>query len=298
LKKYADSFSKAAHQREVERLWQRKKSEYKPGDQPDVTPPKLYLLAAVLVWDGFVKISDLYPHLTPSDEEMASMETKFADEMTSQAGGGASNRLALFGALDDEEETSSKDTPKEEVKEEAPKELPNQKVPFLQALLNVGAFSEATFILARFPFLSGPFPGVADSLLRLLVTVIAPAFSPLTLKTERPEVSAALTRPRLRYSTTEKKPVEIPPMQPVLTSAIEPPSRGNIRYVYFWPHWRERLPSCTTAEEVVDIVGNNLLRFVGSRAYRNREFFAKFLRIASADCSVREHTHFSIYSPN
>jgi THO complex subunit 2 len=244
-------------------------------------------LAAVLVWDGFVKISDIYPHLSPSDKELAGLEAKFADDMASQAGAGSSNKLAMFGALDDEEDTASKRAQKEEPKAEAPKELPNQKVPFLQALLNVGAFSEAIFVLSRFPFLSGPFPAVADSLLRLLTAIITPAFRPLSLETKLPEVSAALTRPRQRYSVTDKKLVDVPPTQPVLSIAIEPQRRGNIRYVYFWSEWRERLPLCTTAEEVVEVVGK-LLRFVGSRAYRNREFFAKILRIAAADCSVRK----------
>jgi THO complex subunit 2 len=278
--------AKAAHLREVEKLWQRKKGEYKPGDQPDITPPKLYLLAAVLIWDGFIKISDLYPHLSPSDEELAGIEAKFGADMASQAGGSGSNsKLANFGALDEEEDSTSKAAQKEEPKAEAPKELPNQKVPFVQALLNVGAFSEAIFLLSRFPFLSGPFPGVADSLLRLLTAIITPAFTPLSLEAQRPEVLAALTHPRQRYSVTDKKLVDIPPTQPVLSSAIEPQHRGNVHYVYFWAEWPERLPSCTTAEDVVEVVGK-LLRFVGSRASLNHNFLAKILRIAAADCSV------------
>lgn len=172
-----------------------------------------------------------------------------------------------------------------------PSDPPNARLGLLRALLSIGAFKPAYWILSNYSWICEPVPEIADLVLRLLNASVTPYYinvvSPFASKKENVEdKKVSLCRPRQRYSITDKKIV--PPASTVYAITGKPidhprTQAGHWReQVYFFSEWQDRLPKCNTAEEVLQIVGP-LLKIIGVHANRNREFFVHLLRIAKQE---------------
>lgn len=71
-------------------------------DKTDVLPANLLYLAALLIKVGFISLTDLYPHLSPPDDDMERVreeQTKLIEEEEKTSRGGPMNALLMAGVL-------------------------------------------------------------------------------------------------------------------------------------------------------------------------------------------------------
>ena len=131
-------------------------------DKGDELPPNLIYMAALLIKIGFISLRDLYPHLSPMDEDMPALK-KFREAKLEAdaklANKGAENALTQAGALSDDsvpttgrarEQTTAKPEPTAETPKVEDKGPSDQKYQLLTSLLTIGAIPEALYILGRF----------------------------------------------------------------------------------------------------------------------------------------------------
>jgi THO complex subunit 2 len=162
----------------------------------------------------------------------------------------------------------------EQKKAADPKQVPNQKVGLLTALLAVGALKPAIAIMSKFPWLVNAHPEIADLMLRVLKLSISPLYDSLLVNKERnPSFNSA----RARYGNTG---VSYPsPRKPSLTLwAPTPPSTSTVDFVFFFPQWVERVPICSSLDDLVDVI-EPLVAFIGVHISRDPLFLTKFLRL-------------------
>jgi THO complex subunit 2 len=164
------------------------------------------LLAAILIWEGLVDLPSLWPHvrqvplspantdmvlmifyqLTPrSDEDFSKLKDTYKDEISDRIAAARSNALSMAGVLMDEEVpppaskgmstltiagSASLGTPAagSAPAAEVPADPPNARLGLLRALLSIGAFKQAYWILSTYSWICEPVPEMADLLLRLL----------------------------------------------------------------------------------------------------------------------------------
>ncbi|GAA5964710.1 hypothetical protein JCM3765_004364 [Sporobolomyces pararoseus] len=277
---------------------------YQTVDAGEV-PQNLYLTTALLIWHGFIKLSDLWNHLSPSDTDLSKLDSKYREEQAqlARAVGGA-NALAMAGALvDDEAPTSattnskggatSTTTPVASSSKSTstsasaptvpPQDLPNQKVELLKALLVVGDITHSLFILAQWPILVHAFPEIADLLNRLLSVSIEPAYESISLSRRhsqwKEEFKAEKSRTMLD-SKGEKK-VLIPEIKRSLTGQAFPNPRGS--WTFFFPQWNERSPKAGDAEEVLTVLEKTFMPFLGIFISRDFSLLTKICRIIKID---------------
>jgi THO complex subunit 2 len=258
-----------------------------PGQSLDVTemtPRQLYLTAALLIREDFITLDDLYPHLSPSDDDleikgykayMASIDARIDSAKISQ--------LAMAAPLESSSQPGSSRLapPPPETKKSSspnlasePKEPPNQKVGLLVALLSVGALRPALVLLSKFRWLVDAHPEIADLLIRVMKHSLAPLYDQhLVTKLRNP----SNVQPRARWSATGVVPA--PARKFMLTfCAPTPPGTSTADFVYFFPFWAERVPICSTLEDLIDVI-EPLMAFVGLHISREPVFLTKFARL-------------------
>ncbi|KAI0032028.1 transcription factor/nuclear export subunit protein 2-domain-containing protein, partial [Vararia minispora EC-137] len=255
---------------------------YQAPDVKEVAPPNLSLMAALLIREGFVTLDDLYPHLSPSDEDMGDREHKaYLASIDARIAAAKVNRLAMAGALADSGSSApapkprapAADTKVPEEKQE--KQMPNQKLDLLVALLGVGALRPGLAILTKFPWLKDAHPAVADLLIRVMRHSITPLFDAKC--PPRVERSPSWQQPRARYGPAGVQPP--PPRKTMLTlCAPTPPGTMSVDFIYFFPDWSERVPLCATLEDLEDVI-EPIMAFVGLQVSRDTLFMTKFLRL-------------------
>lgn len=259
----------------------------KPRQSPDVaetTPRQLFLTSALLIREDFITLDDLYPHLSPPDDELgdkgyeayiASINARIDNAKTSQ--------LAMAAPLESSSQLSSSrlPPPPPEAKKPSPpnlasepKDLPNQKVGILVALLAVGALRPALAILTKFPWLVDAYPEIADLLIRVMKHSLAALYDQnLVTKPRNP----SNVQPRARWSATGVVPA--PVRKPMLTLyAPTPPGTSTADFVYFFPFWADRIPICSTLDDLIDVI-DPLMAFVGLHVSRDPVFLTKFARL-------------------
>ncbi|KAI0047273.1 hypothetical protein FA95DRAFT_1664524 [Auriscalpium vulgare] len=253
---------------------------YQSPDVSEATPRQLYLTAALLIREGFVTLDDLYAHLTPTDEEMADKEYKaYLASVESRIAGAKVSQLAMAAPLESSSPAPSKSRqpapsePKKAAPVE-PKHVPNQKLGLLTALLSVGAVRPALSILTQFRWLIDAHPEVADLMLRILKHSISSLYDSTMVTKER---TTAFTQPRARYGTAGI--MQTPRRKPLLTLwAPAPPSTSTVDFVYFFPNWTDRIPQCSSLEDL-EVIVEPLMAFVGLHVSRDPLFLTKFLRL-------------------
>ncbi|GAO48034.1 hypothetical protein G7K_2222-t1 [Saitoella complicata NRRL Y-17804] len=247
--------------------------------QPEPTPESLYMFTALLIKEGFVSLTALWPYLSTTDEELQKEEGKWKAEMGDKALAAKGNALAMAGGLGEEPAGGSaptrttKDGDDVEMEDEQVgsaeevvpmAEPPQQKIALLKALLAVGALSQAMYVLGRFPFLTATHPEIADGVMRLVDWMIEPLYSPLSVKSQ------------LGFDVTAGEADE----REVKRVFESTPGRGTPRQklVFFYEEWRRGVFQIETGEEFLSVV-IPLLRVVGIRIYRDVKLIVKICRI-------------------
>lgn len=269
---------------------------YQGNEAPDV-PANLYTMTALLIWHGFVKLTDLWAHLSPTDEDLAKLESKWRDEQAQLARSvGGANALAMAGALVDDEAPAAKPAPSTSLNGAAStstaptppaRDLPNQKVGLLRALLTIGDITHAFFILGQFPFLVSAFPDIADLLNRLAHVSIDPAYAGISLSRQHSQYADEFkaAKPKVTVDSKGEKKVTMLERKPALTAEAFPDPRRD--WTFFFPRWPERVPRAGDWAEVVRLLEDMYLPLVKVFVARDFKLFTKLTRIAVADLSVR-----------
>ncbi|CDO68724.1 hypothetical protein BN946_scf184652.g51 [Trametes cinnabarina] len=249
---------------------------YQSPEVMESTPRHLYLMTALLIREGFLRLEDLYPHVGPSDEEMPDLHKAYLDNVEARIAGAKVSQLAMAAPLESggASTTKPKATPAPEAKTEAKKEVPNQKLGLLNGLLSVGALRPAIAVLSKFPWMVDAYPEIADLIIRVLKHSISPLYETTVPSKDK---MASFTKPRARYGATGVIPA--PERRPYLTLwAPTPPCTSTVDFVFFFPDWVQRVPLCTSYDDLIDVL-EPLMRFIGLHVCRDTAFLTKFLRL-------------------
>ncbi|KAG8710344.1 THO complex subunit 2, partial [Ceratobasidium sp. 394] len=175
---------------------------YQSENATENAPSRLYMLAALLLREGFIKMDDLYPHLSPSDDSMSEFEAKWNSTKPAVLVQ-RSNALAMAAPLVDDsrgsyrQQASSSTQAKSTTAEGAKaKEPANQKAQLAYSLLCVGALRQSLTILSKFPWFASAHADIADALLRLLAFSFEPLYLPISLANRSSQYTASNTAAR------------------------------------------------------------------------------------------------------
>ncbi|SCV72147.1 BQ2448_4841 [Microbotryum intermedium] len=261
------------------------------------TPRQLYLMTALLIWHGLVKLSDLWPHLSPDDSVLSKVESQYREDQEKAAASvGGGNALAMAGALVDDDAPTAKPTMSTasnangDAAAAAAKPghvLPNQRLGLIKAMLSLGDLAHALFVLSQYPALVFANLEVAALLNRLVVVSLTPAFDAidsLSLKTDASR-RAELKAPRRVFESSTKTLVPPPPKGRVLTSRAIPLPIPNKEQFFFFPDWQTRLPKCGDAEEVLVVLEKTFAPLLGPFLALDLPAYSRICRIIKQDFS-------------
>jgi THO complex subunit 2 len=271
-------------------------------DKEDVLPANLIYLTALLIKIGFISLRDLYSHLWPLDEDMPAVrETKrkeLEEKEKASRGGGASNALAMAGALPDDtlpnngrsRETVTKPDPTvkitgdtdEKLKEDEPTD---QKVQLLQCLLTIGAIPEALFILGRHPWLPEAYPELIDLINRILSHSIKDVY-----EMSRPQHTSEADCSTIKYPDMDQ--TGMPKGQVRLTQLptkkqLRWPfpdkfdTNDNLSYRFYWDEWADNIPVCQNVDDIFTLFGT-FLNLSGVSIGKDASLLSKLARIGAA----------------
>ncbi|OSD04328.1 hypothetical protein PYCCODRAFT_1444038 [Trametes coccinea BRFM310] len=249
---------------------------YQSPDVTETTPRNLYLMTAILIREGFLRLEDLYPHVGPSDEEMPALHKAYLDNVEARIAGAKISQLAMAAPLESGGPSNAKPkaAPAPEPKIEAKKEMANQKLGLLNGLLAVGALRPAFAVLSKFPWMVDAYPEVADLVIRVLKHSLSPLYDTTVPSKDK---TASFMKPRARYGAAGVVPA--PERRPYLTLwAPTPPCTSTVEFVFFFPDWVQRVPLCTSYDDLIDVL-EPLMRFIGLHVSRDPAFLTKFLRL-------------------
>ncbi|KAH9077515.1 transcription factor/nuclear export subunit protein 2-domain-containing protein [Lactarius deliciosus] len=255
---------------------------YQSPEITEATPRQLYLTAALLIREDFITLDDLYPHLTPTDDDLETKGYKaYLATIDARIDNAKVSQLALAAPLESSSQPSSSrlvPPPPPEVKKPPtstePRDPPNQKVGLVVALLSVGALRPALALLTKFSWLVDAYPEIADLLIRVMKHSLTSLYDQhLVTKPRNP----SNIQPRARWGATGVVPA--PARKPMLTlCAPTPPGTSTIDFVYFFPFWTDRVPLCNTMDDLIDVI-EPLMAFVGLHVSRDPVFLTKFARL-------------------
>ncbi|GAA5863246.1 hypothetical protein JCM3774_000827 [Rhodotorula dairenensis] len=267
-------------------------------------PQGLYTMAALLIWHGIVKLTDLWLHLSPSDDDLVKLESKWRDEQAQLARNvGGANALALAGALTDDDvpmvggggasapTSSTTKASTSTAPAQPPAPAPNQKVGLLRSLLAVGDVTHSFFILGQFPFLVGAFPDVADLLNRLASVSVAPAYAAVSISGSNASLAADFKATRARVTVDSKGEKTVTPLAKTFALTADPFPSAKHDWTYFFPRWRERVPLAGDFAEVVTLLEEMYLPLVKALVARQPSLLTKLLRLAAADLGSNPSDH-------
>ncbi|KAH7324631.1 transcription factor/nuclear export subunit protein 2-domain-containing protein [Stachybotrys elegans] len=275
-------------------------------DENDILPANLLYLAALLIKIGFLSLTDLYPHLSPVDDEMDKVreqQLKKMEEEERSTRGGPMNALLMAGVLpqgDDDNPTMSnmprKEPPKklEAETKSAPteddankpklKEPLEQKVLLLIQLLTIGAIPESLFILGRFPWIPETFPEVLNRIHRILHFMLEKVFAesrPVPVKQASCPTKqiadvdqSGVPKGNVRLNRLPTKKIWRWPY-PDKTDTNE-----NQTYRFYWDEWNDNIPVCQTVDDVFTLC-NTFLNLSGVNIGRDEGLLAKLASIGA-----------------
>ncbi|KAM0562398.1 hypothetical protein ACHAPJ_002088 [Fusarium lateritium] len=285
-------------------------------DETDVLPANLLYLAALLIKIGFISLTDLYPHLSPVDEEMEQVrekEMKRVEEEARSSRGGPMNALLMAGVLpqgDDDNPNGSNLTRRElpkkteaENKEAAAETTDNkpklpepleQKVALLTQLLTIGAIPESLFILGRFPWIPEVFPEVLERIHRILHHCVDKVFNdsrPIVVgetgcptklvpdfdQSGLPKGSIRLNRLATRKSLRWPFPDKVD-------------TNESQNYRYYWDEWADNIPVCQTVDDIFTLCGT-LLNISGVNIGKDEALLTKLARIGAKSLAEDKSEH-------
>lgn len=277
-------------------------------DKEDVLPANLLYLAALLIKIGFLSLTDLYPHLWPSDDDMEEVREKAMAELEAaeaSARGGAANALLAAGVLPQGEDDnpnshgSARSTTRQPTAEAKPAdgadsekksdlaEPLEQKVRLLEQLLNLGALPEALFFLGRFPWILGACPKILEAFHRVLHVSLEKVFQD-TLPLTAPEYATA---PRKNMADQDQSgmPKGIVRLNPMLRKRFfrwpgpdvnDNKTNAAQDFRHYWEEWADNVPRCQTVDDVFTLC-NTLVNVSGVLIGRDEALLSKLARIGT-----------------
>ncbi|KAG8827201.1 THO complex subunit 2, partial [Serendipita sp. 399] len=251
-------------------------------------PQTLMFVIALLIREGLFSINDIYLHLSPDEEGMSLLHTKHETEMRKRiriaktTAADKDNALANAPVLsaDDREYNARRPPPApvaptvKPIKEPKMPEEVNQHRDLVVALLSIGALRPALFVLTKHPWLVSRYPQIADIMLRHLDYSINPIYRSL------PPIVADVAANDAIYGPSLQDPhaVKQVKLRPTLVFPVPPPT-SDVQYTFFYGQWMERIPTCSTTEDIESFL-EPFLKVVGIHAYRFPQLFIKLCRIA------------------
>ena len=204
---------------------------------------------------------------------MASVDARIDSAKVSQ--------LALAAPLESSSQPSSTSRlahPPPEPKKPSPppvsKDPPDQKAGLLVALLSVGALRPGLALLTKFRWLVDAYPEIADLLIRVMKHSLVSLYDQHLVTKPR---NSSNVQPRARWGATGVIPA--PVRKSMLTLyAPTPPGTSTADFVYFFPFWADRIPQCSTLDDLMDVI-DPLMAFVGLHISRDPVFLTKFARL-------------------
>ncbi|KAL7800221.1 transcription factor/nuclear export subunit protein 2 domain-containing protein [Trichoderma ceciliae] len=288
-------------------------------DKTDVLPANLLYLAALLIKVGFISLTDLYPHLSPPDENMERVreeQTKAMAEEEKASRGGPMNALLMAGVLpqgDDDNPLPSnvprREPPKKAELEQKPstteaaedqKNLPEpleQKVRLLVQLLTIGAIPESLFILGKFPWIPEAFPEVLSRIHRVLHVAMEKVFTD-----SRPKSFNGADCPSKEIFSADQTGVAKGSVRltrlPVKKIWRWPfPDKWDTNesqnYRFYWDEWADNIPVCQTVDDIFTLC-NTFLNISGVNIGKDETLLSKLASIGAK--SLTEDTSESNYA--
>ncbi|THV05422.1 hypothetical protein K435DRAFT_647314 [Dendrothele bispora CBS 962.96] len=239
-----------------------------------VPPKDLYSTAALLIREGFIRLEDLYSHLSPAEADVENAHNAYLREVRSRISAAKMSQLAMAAPLESGP-SNPKPQPSAPVEQKKPESTdpPNQKAGILIALLSLGALQPAFWIMSKYPWFVDAHPEIADLVIRIMKVSISPLYDS-TITRER---STGFTEPRSRYGATGL--VKPPPRKACLTLwAPTPPSTSATDFVFFFPDWSDQIPVCGSLDDLMHVI-EPIMKFIGLHVSRDPSFLSKFLRL-------------------
>lgn len=216
--------------------------------------------------------------LSPQDVDMNQVHNKYEAKVKDRLSSAKTSQLAMAAPLEAATLSSHSKprlpSPTESKKPAESTDFPPQKVGLLNALLAVGALRPAVAILTKFPWVVDAYPETADLMLRVVKTSISSLYESTLVTKER---NPSFTQPRARYTAGG---VSVPPTRRAQLTlwAPTPPSTSTINFVFFFPDWVQRVPLCSSLDDLMDVI-EPLMRFIGLHISRDPLFLTKFTRL-------------------
>ena len=222
---------------------------------------------------------------------MKQVHEEYMKDVDSRISSAKVSQLAMAAPLESGASSSKpKPTAPVETKAVESKQLPNQKLGLLSALLSVGALRPAFAILSKCSWLVDAHPEIADLVLRILKQSLSGLYDSLLVTKER---NPSFGHPRARYGTGGLSTPS--PRKPVLTLlAPTPPSTSSTDFVFFFPDWIRWVPVCNFLGDLVDVI-EPMMRFIGLHVSRDPLFLTKFLRLGRMHIVSTVHLHVHSY---
>jgi len=190
------------------------------------------------------------------------------------------NALAIAAPLSDDTVPTSVSSakpaaPEPEQQEKKQKDIPNQKLGLLTALLSVGALRPSVAILTKFPWMTAAYSELTDLYLRILRVSMQPLYE--TACHTNTDLVSSNTKPRARFGSNGA--VQPPQRKHILTiCAPTPPSTVTSEFVFFYPTWDAFIPRCTQHSDIADVLVP-LLTYLSTQISRDMAFVTKLCRI-------------------
>ncbi|RDA84693.1 hypothetical protein CP532_2752 [Ophiocordyceps camponoti-leonardi (nom. inval.)] len=272
-------------------------------NKSDVLPANLLYLASLLIKIGFISLTDLWPHLSPADDDMdrvRQQETEKLEKKEQAARGGQMNALLMAGVLpqgDDDNPSvpAKKELPKKPLAEQkkadaqadAKSTLPEpleQKVSLLIQLLTIGAVPESLYILGRFPWIPELFPEVRQRIHRIIHVSIDKIYKSTRPPSVRPLNFRAKSLPDVDQAGVPKGHVRLSP-QPLKKTWRWPypdacDTNENQSYRFYLDEWDDNVPICQTVDDVFTLC-NTLANLSGVYIGKDEALLCKLARIGA-----------------
>jgi THO complex subunit 2 len=206
---------------------------------------------------------------------MQKVHKDYLSNVQTRISGAKISQLAMAAPLESSSSTTRPKSipPAETKKTSESKDIPNQKLGLLSALLSVGALRPAFAILSKFPWLVDAHRELADLMLRILKESLAGFYESIFVKERNPSFS----QPRARYGNGGVSPP--PARKPLLTLwAPTPPGTSTTDFIFFFPDWTQRVPLCSSYDDLSDVI-EPMMGFIGLHVSRDPLFLTKFLRL-------------------
>ncbi|KAJ3129193.1 THO complex subunit 2 [Nowakowskiella sp. JEL0407] len=248
-------------------------------------PPQLFWVAALLIKHGLVQLEALYPHLSPSDEDVEKEYDDYVNELKeSEKETGQFKESALANSvLSDDMAPMSRtekiveDSSSKPAKPATSTKKINQKCALARCLMGIGARPQATRILSRLPFLVSLDPEIAEFMCRALHIVVEPLYSNIRIPQIVPPtdsiINGAKETPAIPVNTLNHK------FCPVFERVQCGSRRKHFPKVkFFYQPWKDGLPVINDANELLRYL-KQTLPLIGPHLHRDVVLMAKLIRV-------------------